>query len=425
MTTTHPGSQRQSGRHTATFTSRRRIAADRPRIHFSDARRVRQRVETHAETLNLRGARRHVLNAVLGLLCGWSRVTDDAIRLSQIVTAITDAGGRCYDLKTVGRALAGLTEAELITYVPARGRGARARIDIHHRFTVDVATLQRDPDGRVRAESVTFSEGPSSYKPKNYLPTLLRPGCSANQSRPTEVDVHPADVSQVLAQMPAVFKQLPRHLRWKLGREIRNRLAAGYQPEQILDVLRAPLPADVERPWRLALWRLSHNMTGAGPRLRPLQRQWDSQVAEESRRNADANDQRWYEAVTSVTDPHTRSDLLTALAAKFSCEIQDESRGLAHVGRMAVRQFGEDIKQALRLWLGTWSPSPAPVVAAASSVPASDPCSDLTCVACQQVGGVIREALPLRSAVCDDCWTALADPELVFDDNATREEIPA
>lgn len=225
--------------------------------------------------------------------------------------------------------------------------------------------------------------------------------------------------------MPTVFKQLPRHLRWRLGREVRNRLAAGYEPEQILDVLQAPLPPDVERPWRLALWRLSHNMTGAGPRLRPLQRQWDSQAAEERRHNAKANDQRWYEAVTSVTDPRTRRELLAALTAKVDCEIRDERRGLAHVGRMAVRQFGEDIKQALRLWLGTWAPAAAPVASEAFPAPTSDPCDDLTCVACQQVHGVVREALPLRSAVCDGCWTALADPELVFDDNATHEEIPA
>lgn len=425
MTTTHTGALRNSGRRTGASAARRRSAAPRPRIHFSDARRVRHRVETQAETLNLRGARRHVLTAVLGLLCGWSRVTDDAIRLSQIVAAIADEGGRCYDLKTVGRALAGLAEAELITYVPARGRGAFARIDIHRRFTGDVATLERDQEGRVRAESVTFSEAPPSYKPKNYLPTLLRSANGLGPSRPSEVDVHPADVRRVLAEMPAVFKQLPRHLRWRLGREIRNRLAAGYEPGQILDVLRAPLPAETERPWRLALWRLSHNMTGAGPRLRPLQRQWDIQVAETRRRDRDADDQRWCDAVTSVTDPCTQRELLAALADRLDCEIHDERRGLAHAGRMAVRQFGDNVTQALRLWLGAWKPRPRSETVD-SPEPVTASCSDTTCVACQQVPGVVREALPLRSAVCDDCWSALADPELLLTDtNDTREEIPA
>ena len=53
--------------------------------------KVRERVETNAAQLRLRGARRHVLAAVLKLLCGWSRITDDRVGLPQIVELIAAA----------------------------------------------------------------------------------------------------------------------------------------------------------------------------------------------------------------------------------------------------------------------------------------------------------------------------------------------
>ena len=94
-------------------------------MEFSDAATVRERVGTHAAQMRLRGARRHVLAAVLTLLCGWSKITDDRVGLPQIVELIAAAGGRRYDLKTIGRALAGLAADELIVYRPAQGRGTR------------------------------------------------------------------------------------------------------------------------------------------------------------------------------------------------------------------------------------------------------------------------------------------------------------
>jgi hypothetical protein len=149
-------------------------------VEFSDAAKVRERVETNAAQLRLRGARRHVLAAVLKLLCGWSKITDDRVGLPQIVELIAAAGGRRYDLKTIGRALAGLAADELIIYRPAQGRGTRSFIGIHDRFVGDVRVLERDRSGRVitdyschsDTESVTF---PSRFLTKTKLITPLPP----------------------------------------------------------------------------------------------------------------------------------------------------------------------------------------------------------------------------------------------------------
>ena len=107
----------------------RTVCQKRQRVEFSDAAKVRERVETNAAQLRLRGARRHVLAAVLKLLCGWSKITDDRVGLPQIVELIAAAGGRRYDLKTIGRALAGLAADELID-LPA---GAGPRNAVLHR----------------------------------------------------------------------------------------------------------------------------------------------------------------------------------------------------------------------------------------------------------------------------------------------------
>lgn len=97
--------------------------APRERIAFDDATTVTARVRSHAASLGLRGSRRLVLAAVLTLLCTqWSKITDDQMRLRQLVDAIATAGGRRYDLKTIGRALASLAADELIVYRPAQDR---------------------------------------------------------------------------------------------------------------------------------------------------------------------------------------------------------------------------------------------------------------------------------------------------------------
>ncbi|MEB3023454.1 MULTISPECIES: hypothetical protein [Mycolicibacter] len=389
------------------------ICAARPRVRFADASRVRQRVEAHAAPLRLAGAPQHVLGAVLGLLCGkWSRITDDSIRLTQIAESIVSAGGRRYDLKTVGRALGRLVEARLITYVPAQGRGARATIAIHEQFTTDIEVLKRGADGRVITESVTFSDPDTSYRPNNYLPTLQHRLRNGAGGRPTEVDVHPKDVTMVLSRLPAVFAQLPVRLRWKLGREIRIRLAAGFEPEQILAVLAAPLPAEVQRPWRLALWRLQTNMPGSGPRLAPLQREWDQRELDKSRKAALDDTDRWYRAVARATTAPMRARLLVALQARLSSDVRDDRRGLAHVGRMAVREFGSTVlADSLRSWLDRWTPAAAEPQVVDHHDNAGH---DVMCVSCLEQPGVVREELPLKSVVCDHCWAALAEPELVL-----------
>ena len=179
------------------------------------------------------------------------------------------AGGRHYDLKTVGRALASLAADELIVYRPAQGRGARAFIAIHDQFVGGVEVLERDQSGRVitdysghsTPDSVTFSEPRPYIDQKNYPPTP-RNQTQPEASRPIAVKVSPEELRTVLRHLPEPLARLPKHLRWMLGREIRQRLERGWRPDQILDVLAAPMPADVERPWRLALWRLRHNIVG-------------------------------------------------------------------------------------------------------------------------------------------------------------------
>src|SRR6202020_2985956 len=103
-----------------------------------------------------------------------------------------------------------------------------------------------------------------------------RRGNDVPDPRPTEVNVSTSELRAVLSALPAPMTALPKNLRWTLGREIRQRLQAGWRPDQIIEVLSAPMPVDVQRPWRLALWRLRHNVVGAGPRLRPLQQSLDA-----------------------------------------------------------------------------------------------------------------------------------------------------
>lgn len=393
---------------------RQALVGPRQRVAFADARRVRVRVETDAAAMALRGSRRHVLTAVLALLCGWSRTSDDAMRLSQIVDAAATACGRRYNLKTVGRALSRLAELGLITYVPACGRGARGLVAIPARFLDGVEPLGRDSHGSVITKTVTFCGPHTSYRPNPYLPTLLPPAADGHRCRPRAVKVEPHDVRNALAQLPPVFAQLPRHLRWRLGREIRDRLAAGFEVRQILAVLQAPVPADLQRPWRLALWRLRHNMPGSGPRLARLQRAWDQRQAAEERAAHAADTERWHQAVIRAVGDV--GPVLAGVAAKFGTHIDNEAMAVAHAGRMAVRDYpGIDLGSALKRWLRALAPAAGPLPSEASG---QISCESLggghgeMCVACQTAIGTIRPQLPLRSAVCDECWSSLAPTEL-------------
>jgi hypothetical protein len=390
--------------------------------------------------MRLRGARQHALAAVLKLLCGWSKITDDRVCLAQIVELIAAAGGRRYDLKTIGRALAGLAAAEVIVYRPAQGRGARAFIAIHDRFVGDIEVLGRDRSGRVITDysghsdpdSVTFSQPLPSIDQKIYPPTP-RNEKQPQGPRPAGVDVSSEDLREVLRGLPEPLARLPKHLRWMLGRELRQRLEAGWRPDQILDVLAAPMPADVERPWRLALWRLRHNVVGSGPRLRPLQQAWDAQASAASRAAAEDTTARWYSDVAAVTTAQLRADLLRADEAKFGRRAKDPVAALAAAGRRVARLFPEmPLSAALTRWAEDVLAAHEPKAVAAAHV-ATSLSTDLlielaisggcSCVVCGCDRGIDRPELPLKAmaTVCDQCWPHIA-ADLAVDTGADTDE---
>ncbi|MCH9732010.1 MAG: hypothetical protein K0U84_20445 [Actinomycetia bacterium] len=418
-------------------------AHPRQRVDYRDAEKVRERIEAAAAALRCRGARRHVLAAVLKLLCGWSKLTDDRVALTQIAELITAAGARRYDLKTIGRALASLSRDDLIVYRPAQGRGTRAFIAIHDRYIGGVQVLERDASGRViidysrgckagsgpgsAAQSVTFS-GARPYKYQNNYPPTPRNETPPNTSRPTEVKIRTTELRAVLADLPEPLHRLPRHLRWKLGAEIRRRLLAGWRPDQVSAILAAPMPADMQRPWRLAMWRLQHNLPGSGPRRAPLQRAWDTQQATAARADAENTTARWHAEVEAVTTAELRAELLRADQVKFGRTAKNPRAVLAGAGRRVARLFPHmPLAAALQRWADEVLDSER--AAGADREPADAPTSlgedllrDLaigggcSCVVCGSQRGVARPELPLEalSTVCDRCWPHIA-AQLVTD----------
>lgn len=421
----------------------------RERVEFGDAATVTERVRSQAATMKLRGARRLVLAAVLTMLCAgqWSKVTDDKTRLRQLVEEISAAGGRRYDLKTIGRALASLAADELIVYRPAQGRGRTAVIAIHARFLDGIEVLQRDVNGKVivdyssrcQSESVTFSPPRPYIDQESYLPTL-RNDTQREASRPTGVKVPKGELKAVMDGLPEPLANLPKHLRWKLGSEILQRLKRGWRGDQILDVLSAEMPADLQRPYKLAIWRLQRNIVGAGPRLRPLQQAYDAQAAAAARAEADEAKARRYAELAAVTSAAVREKALRASEVTFKRAVTDPKAALAVAGRRAAAQFPQlPVAEALARWadgvLATWEPEPvaaAPVLAATSL--AADLLMDLaisggcSCVMCGSDRGVQRPELPLESmsSVCDRCWPHIAADLAAGDSGAEFEEaIPA
>lgn len=396
---------------------RHRISQERPRILKSDARRVQKRVESHASQLKLRGARHGVLIAVLELLCGYKRISDDAVRLTQIAERISARGGRSYDLKTIGRALASLAIDELIVYTPAQGRGARALLAIHPQHAADIEVLPRDETGRVIVpRTVTFSEAHTSYRPKaNYPPTPQdsRHADTETDSRPTRVKVQPAEVREILEHLPAAYQDLPLRMRWRLGGLIRQQLSRGWTPAQILAVLAAPLPAGLQSPLRLALWRFRKNMLGSGPRLAPLQQAWDQRAAAAARQSRDHSVDRWLAEVTAVTTCDEREQLLAAAALKFN-KMPHPKAAVAAVARMAVRACPErPLIAALRLWLrDTLAERPATPLTELLDMDGfiAASCVIGRCVDCQSAPGHVRHELPTPTPVCDRCWQTAIDP---------------
>ncbi|OFJ52149.1 hypothetical protein BEL07_18890 [Mycolicibacterium grossiae] len=413
-------------------------------MRFDDASTVRERVQSRATQMRLRGARRLVMAAVLTMLCEkWSKISDDKMRLAQLVNVIAEGGGRRYDLKTVGRALSSLAADEFIVYRPAQGRGARAFIAIHDQFVGGVEVLERDRFGRVitdysdhsRPDSITFSEA-RPYIDQEIYPPTPRNDSQSKASRPTGVDVSSEELRSVLRHLPAPLAGLPKHLRWMLGREVRQRLERGWRPDQILDVLAAPMPADVERPWRLALWRLRHNVVGSGPRLRPLQQAWDAQAAAATRAEAQDTTARRYAAVAAVTSPELRAEVLRADEVKFGRRSKDPMAALAAAARRAALTFPEmPLAEALARWAGDTLADHRPEPVAVESVPAltslsSDLLMDLAisggcdCVVCGSGRGIYRPELPLKAManVCDQCWPHIAADLAAGEDEAEFDE---
>ncbi|OOK65197.1 hypothetical protein BZL29_7704 [Mycobacterium kansasii] len=235
----------------------------------------------------------------------------------------------------------------------------------------------------------------------------------------------------MLAGLPEVLARLPKHLRFMLGAQIQNRLAAGWLPEQILDKLCQPMPADLQRPWRLALWRLHHNVPGAGPRLRPLQRAWEQHARHEARQAQERTTAHWYAQVAAATSPAGRAELLKAHEAKFGRPV-DPMAALAAAGRRVNRLFPQmPLAAALTRWAAeTLARIPAKPVAC-EEVSDSGPIStdllmDLAisggcqCMVCGSHRATMRPELPLKSMVCDQCWPVIA-AELAGEDEDAHD----
>lgn len=199
---------------------------------------------------------------------------------------------------------------------------------------------------------------------------------------------------------------------------IRDKLRAGWLPEQILAILAAPMPDTVAAPFSLARWRLTQNMPGAGPRLTPLQQEFDQRESAHAQHAADEETAHWYGQVLAVTDEPERQRLLSADTAKFGRVSDAPVAALAAAGRRAVRLFPElSLAQGLRRWASD-------VLAEAPVTPRAVMSSELLmelaigerCVVCDQRPGDPRPQLPLMSTVCDCCWPMIA-AELADDDD--------
>ncbi len=415
---------------------RRPVEARKPRdrISFADAAAIEQRVLARAAELGLRGSRAGVLAAVLALTCGYKRLDDAAVALRHITARIP--GVRTWNAKTVGRALAWLAQQELIVYRPAQGRGATAYVAVHPALVGEVEVLARDAAGRViapakSAQTVTFSAGAYKESRSKEKTTPLPPTRSAEPvagSRPAGVEISTAETLAVLQNLPEPLAALPGEERWQLGSEIRGRLRAGWRPEQILEILWAPMPATVVAPLRLAQWRLRQNMPGPGPRLRAVQQAWDRADAQRVHTEAETATARWYGQVVAVTSPQERTALLRADEVKFGRPSPSPVAALAAAGRRIGRLYpGVELGAGLRRWAREILDRAPVNHPALETVSAHGPgqgggqgCSGhpdgllvelaigQRCAVCDTGAGIPRPQLPLVSMVCEGCWPAIA-----------------
>lgn len=320
----------------------------RPRISYHCADLVTLRMAEAGRTARLGGVVAEVLDAVIDLLPSrWTRISDDRVRLRQLVALCPSNPHQ----RSVGRALARLERLNVIHYSPAQGRGATATIAVHERLLAGIEELHRDADGRV---VVPFSRPHTSSCSRRDPPTPPSriAADDTDQTRPTEVDVDPAEVRHVMAELPEIYGSLPKHLRWLLGAAIRTKLARGYRPEQILAILRAPLPKrGVNRPFKLAVWRLIINQPGPGPRLAPLQQAWDAAVAARQRRQHAETASADYRRVEGATTANQRAAMLSAMQELFGPGL-DSQAAIVTAGRRARRQHPTcGPAQAISAWL--------------------------------------------------------------------------
>jgi hypothetical protein len=320
----------------------------RPRISYHCADLVTLRMAEAGRAARLGGVAAEVLNAVIDLLPSrWTRIRDDRVRLRQIVALCPSNPHQ----RSVGRALARLERLDVIHYSPAQGRGATATISVHERLLAGIEELHRDADDKV---VVPFSRPHTSSLSRRDPPTPQSRTAAddTNQTRPTEVDVDPEDVRHVMAELPEIYGSLPKHLRWLLGAVIRTKLARGYRPEQILAILSAPLPKrGVDRPFKLAVWRLIINQPGPGPRLVPLQKAWDAADADRQRRQHVDTATTDYRRIEASTTAHQRAAMLAAMQELFGPDL-DPRAAIVTAGRRARRQHPTHTPvEAIRIWL--------------------------------------------------------------------------
>ncbi len=428
--------------HLATRNSNRprRKQDPRPRVSAEHARMVRTRVEGRAKELKLRCGQLLVLNAVLALLPGWKKVRDDQLRLPQICLEFP-RGTRWLTVTTVGRHLAKLAALELLSYRPAIGRGAFAEIAIHPKFLDGIVELQRDSSGKVIVENVAFSKQPLLIGPLGPSTSLLSAATDTVDDvlgpRPIEVPVFPDEIREVLQALPAgLTVNMPDRIKWRIGGLIKQFLARGWRPEHITGILCAPLPGNVERPYRLVLWRLRKNMLGSGPRLGRLQRQWDHIHAQRLRTTAQRENRQAFEQISSFLTPTVIAEIAAASAAKVerlhgavAITMSLERFGAAETHRNQVvtgvrvaqaRFPGHSMANAVQRWLaeqpGARPSAPEREAPVRSTVDGVMSLGDLSlgdlleitpsgrCVKCKSLDVVARDELPLGTPVCQSCW---------------------
>jgi hypothetical protein len=395
---------------------------------------------------------RRVLSAVLALVVDYKRVRDDQVRLHHI-SARFPAGTRLVTPTTIGRLLTKLDTLGLIVYRPARGRSAYAHIAIHPQFLDGVheytprVRAGRSPRtvGRRRAradlsaEIIDFSRRGfliGDLSPNTPLPPVENGDVSERLGpRPVGVSVAHGAVPEVLDKLPAVYRDVPRKVRSLICAEVRRYLARGWRPDQVVSVLAAPLPPNVTRPLKLAQWRLSHNMTGAGPSLAPLQRRWDERrsAGEEARYTSEAA--IGYRSVVERVGAELAQRMFVAVWTGFEAPSEDERyRAVVHAARLARRHAdgGDGLRAAVLAWLSTREACGHSMsrpdgqlreVAASASTPMA--VGDLLalippgrCARCGAVDALVREELPMPTPVCDCCWRAVT--QVSGDDDTSR-----